>query len=176
MQRDLNLDAPLDEPRLDAIELKGHRMGIAPAGRSDNTRSVRPSKKRPNGDRPARSGNGTRGAKNRTDGDRTEQNDRRDADRTPARKSNGNGGATKSVYIANIPWRMTDSDVRTMFKKHGAVHNATVITDRKTGRSRGFGFVEMPASAAATAVKELHGSNVEGRDLIVRLADPKKRR
>ena len=78
-----------------------------------------------------------------------------------------------SVYVANLPWSTTESDVVGLFAPYGDVHHATLITDRRTGRSRGFGFVDMPRPAARSAVNGLHGKKVGGRDLTVRIAEPR---
>ncbi|NNF69647.1 MAG: hypothetical protein HKN01_07730 [Acidimicrobiia bacterium] len=104
--------------------------------------------------------------------------------RADARRSNGNGrakptngkanGKTKSVYIANLPWKFTENDLYDLFGKYGKVHKTTVITDKRSGRSKGFGFVDMPQPAAKAAIADLNGSLLEGRDLTVRFAQPSK--
>ena len=76
--------------------------------------------------------------------------------------------------MANLPWGATEEDVRGLFEHHGEVHQTTIITNKKTGRSKGFGFVDMPRSDARIAVDELHGSSMNGRDLTVRLARPRR--
>lgn len=101
--------------------------------------------------------------------------------RTPATgpqetRSDRRADRSQSVYVANLPWKATAEDVRSLFGRYGAVHQATIITDRRTGRSRGFGFVDMTGPAARTAVAELHGSDMNGRDLTVRLARPRRQR
>jgi RNA recognition motif-containing protein len=83
---------------------------------------------------------------------------------------------TRSVYVANLPWATTTDDLRALFAPHGEVHTTTIITDRRTGRSKGFGFVDMPRSAAEQAIASLHQSTVGGRDLTVRLARPRSSR
>ena len=82
----------------------------------------------------------------------------------------------QSLYVGNLPWRATTDELEALFGRHGDVHETTIITHPRTGRSKGFGFVEMPASDARTAVKELHGSAMGGRDLTVRLARPRGHR
>lgn len=77
-----------------------------------------------------------------------------------------------SVYVGNLPWSATDSDIHALFARHGEVRRATVITDRRNGRSKGFGFVEMPNQDARTAIDALQGFNLDGRDLKVRFAQP----
>ena len=81
--------------------------------------------------------------------------------------------SAESLYIANLPFGATEEDVEALFERYGDVHQATIITDRRTGRSKGFGFVDMPGPAAQTAVKKLHGTTLKGRDLTVRLAKPR---
>lgn len=82
----------------------------------------------------------------------------------------------RSVYVANLPWKTTAEDIRGLFATYGDVAGSTIITDRKTGRSRGFGFVDMPHPQALEAVEALHGSTLDGRDLTVRLAQPRRHR
>ena len=78
--------------------------------------------------------------------------------------------------MANLPWKATAEDVQALFGRYGEVHQTTIITDRRTGRSRGFGFVEMTRPAARSAIEALHGSTLGGRDLTVRPARPKRAR
>ena len=82
----------------------------------------------------------------------------------------------QSLYVANLPWGATTDQLEALFGRYGKVHEATIIAHPRTGRSKGFGFVEMPASDARTAVKKLHGSVMGGRDLTVRLARPSAHR
>jgi superfamily II DNA/RNA helicase len=86
-------------------------------------------------------------------------------------KSNG-GRNHRSIYVSNLPWSATAADLRSIFEEHGEVSAATVITDRRTGRSRGFGFVEMAASAVERAVEDLGGIEIDGREITVRPARP----
>jgi RNA recognition motif-containing protein len=70
---------------------------------------------------------------------------------------------------------VTDDDLRQLFEEHGAVQSANVIMDRDTGRSRGFGFVEMPNDQEAeAAIAALNGKNVDGRNLTVNEAKPRE--
>jgi superfamily II DNA/RNA helicase len=78
-----------------------------------------------------------------------------------------------SVFVGNLPWTATDSDIRDLFSRHGSVQNATVITDRRSGRSKGFGFVEMSHVDAREAIDALRGSTMGGRSLNVRFAEPR---
>ncbi|MEN8182985.1 MAG: RNA-binding protein [Myxococcota bacterium] len=82
---------------------------------------------------------------------------------------------SKKLYVGNIPFTTTDDDLRQLFETHGAVLSARVITDRETGRSRGFGFVEMEeASAAENAQKVLDGTDMGGRSLRVNEAQDRR--
>jgi RNA recognition motif-containing protein len=78
--------------------------------------------------------------------------------------------------VANLPWGATAEDMETLFGRYGEVHQATIITDRRTGRSKGFGFVDMSRPAACSAIDALHGSKLGGRDLTVRPARPRPHR
>ena len=74
----------------------------------------------------------------------------------------------KKIYVGNLPFATTDEELTELFGKHGKVISATVITDRETGRSRGFGFVEMEdAGAADEAIRALDGTELGGRPLRV---------
>lgn len=76
----------------------------------------------------------------------------------------------KKLYVGNLPFRVTESEIRELFEKHGAVHSVTLITDRDTGRPRGFGFVEMDEEAADAAVSTLDGTDFGGRSVRVNVA------
>ncbi len=81
----------------------------------------------------------------------------------------------KKLYVGNIPFTTTDADLRSMFEPHGTVTSVKVITDRETGRSRGFAFVEMDdATAAANAIRALDGSQMGGRSLRVNEAQDRR--
>ena len=77
-----------------------------------------------------------------------------------------------NIYVGNISWGLTDQDLENVFAEHGTVTSAKIITDRATGRSRGFGFVEMSDGAEA-AIEALNGTEVEGRELVVNESRPK---
>jgi len=80
----------------------------------------------------------------------------------------------KNLYVGNLPHSTTESELRTVFEAHGAVEKVSVVTDRETGRSRGFGFVEMTnASEADKAIADLNGSELGGRALKINEAQPK---
>ena len=73
-----------------------------------------------------------------------------------------------NIYVGNLPYSVDEHQLRSWFEEYGAVERATVITDRFTGRSRGFGFVEMPnEEEARRAIEALNGSEFEGRTLVV---------
>jgi len=81
----------------------------------------------------------------------------------------------KKLYVGNIPFTTTEADLRAMFETHGAVTSVKVITDRETGRSRGFAFVEMDdATAAQNAIRALDGSQMGGRSLRVNEAQDRR--
>jgi RNA recognition motif-containing protein len=80
----------------------------------------------------------------------------------------------KKLYVGNLAYGVTDSDLLRMFEEHGTVQSAQVIMDRDTGRSKGFGFVEMGSDAEAqAAITALSGKQVDGRALTVNEARPK---
>lgn len=88
-----------------------------------------------------------------------------------------NKQATMEIYIGNIPFSMTNDELRSLFEEFGVVTSARVITDKRTGRSRGFGFVEMPHQAEAErAIAELNGKEVAGRRLRVSRASKERKR
>jgi RNA recognition motif-containing protein len=81
----------------------------------------------------------------------------------------------KKLYVGNLPYSMSDSELQQLFSAHGTVQSAQVIMDRDTGRSKGFGFVEMNSDAEAqAAIQALNGSEVQGRSLTVNEARPKE--
>ena len=79
-----------------------------------------------------------------------------------------------NIYVGNISWGLTDQDLENVFAEHGKVTSAKIITDRATGRSRGFGFVEMSDGAEA-AIEALNGTEVDGRELVVNESRPKEK-
>ena len=74
---------------------------------------------------------------------------------------------SKKIYVGNLPFSATEADLRELFEQHGTVDSVNVITDRDTGRARGFGFVEMDEAGAAKAMQALDGRDFSGRDLRV---------
>ena len=79
----------------------------------------------------------------------------------------------KRLYVGNLKYTVTSAELQELFEQYGTVSSAQVLSDRETGRSRGFGFVEMPDdNAAQKAIKELDGAVVEGRSISVSVAKP----
>lgn len=78
------------------------------------------------------------------------------------------------IYVGNLSYRMTSDDLEKAFAQYGQVDKADIIIDRDTGKSKGFGFIEMPDnSEAEAAIKGLHGTEIGGRTLTVNQAKPK---
>jgi RNA recognition motif-containing protein len=73
----------------------------------------------------------------------------------------------KKIYVGNLPWSTDDASLRELFATVGEVLSVAVISDRETGRSRGFGFIEMEDADADKAIEELNGREVDGRELRV---------
>ncbi|MGV3570365.1 MAG: RNA recognition motif domain-containing protein [Ramlibacter sp.] len=81
------------------------------------------------------------------------------------------------LYVGNLPYTFSDSDMQRTFGEFGSVNSAKVIMDRDSGQSKGFGFVEMATAAEATAaIEALHGQDLGGRDMVVNLARPMEAR
>ena len=79
-----------------------------------------------------------------------------------------------NIYVGNLSWQMTDEDLRTLFEQYGSVTSAKIVKDKVSGRSKGFGFVEMPDDTEAqNALSSLYDSEVLGRKIIVNEAQPK---
>ncbi len=84
---------------------------------------------------------------------------------------------SKRIYVGNLPYSISTDDLRQMFEQHGGVDDVTVISDRETGRSKGFGFVEMSdATEADAAIAALNGHDFDGRALTVNEAKPRASR
>lgn len=82
---------------------------------------------------------------------------------------------SKKLYVGNLPFSATESELRSLFERHGSVATVNVITDRETGRPRGFAFVEMEdETAAQAAMRDLDGSSMGGRSLKVNEAQDKR--
>jgi len=80
---------------------------------------------------------------------------------------------TKKMYVGNLPFSSTEEDVQDLFSKYGEVESVKIIYDKETGRSRGFGFVEMSEENAKEAMETLNGDQFEGRTLKVNEARPR---
>jgi len=81
----------------------------------------------------------------------------------------------KKIYVGNLSWSTTQTELEELFGSYGTVHSAAVISDRDTGRSRGFGFIEMDEGPADQAISELNGREVGGRALRVNEAQERQR-
>lgn len=82
---------------------------------------------------------------------------------------------TTQLYVGNVSYRMTEDGLKQMFSEFGEVTSAKIVIDRETGRSKGFGFVEMAdADAADRAIQSLNDQEMEGRRIKVNVARPKK--
>jgi superfamily II DNA/RNA helicase len=156
MQRDLDLQVPIEAPEFGDLVDGGHRMGDPTA--SPATR---------NGRRPKQV---TAAAPRRHEKTAPQSRQARSARESA---SPGIDHAGQSVYVANLPWSVDEEGLAEMFTRFGEVQQATLITDRRSGRSKGFGFVDMPEPSARKAIKALNGMSVSGRDLTVRFAKPR---
>jgi RNA recognition motif-containing protein len=83
---------------------------------------------------------------------------------------------SKKIYVGNLSFQTTEAGLHDYFGQHGEVHSVTIVTDRDTGRSRGFAFVEMDASAAQAAIEALDQTELDGRNLKVNEAKPRENR
>jgi RNA recognition motif-containing protein len=84
---------------------------------------------------------------------------------------------SKKLYIGNLPFSSTEADLKDVFGRHGGVGSVNIITDRETGRPRGFAFIEMEdANAAQDAIRALDGTDFAGRTIKVNEAEEKPRR
>jgi RNA recognition motif-containing protein len=78
------------------------------------------------------------------------------------------------IYVGNLPFNATEDEIRELFAEHGNVRSVSLITDRETGRPRGFGFVEMDDAEGNAAIRALNGHDMGGRNLKVSEAQPRK--
>src|SRR4030095_572999 len=84
---------------------------------------------------------------------------------------------SSKIYVGGLPYATTDAQLQDLFSTHGTVESARVITDKFTGRSRGFGFVEMASNGEApNAIQALNGTDLDGRNLTVNEARPQEKR
>jgi RNA recognition motif-containing protein len=82
-----------------------------------------------------------------------------------------------NIYVGNLSYEITDDDVRDIFSPHGEISSVSIIKDKHSGQSKGFGFVEMPNQAEAEeAIKALNESDLKGRNIKVNQAKPKEER
>ncbi len=80
---------------------------------------------------------------------------------------------TQRIYVGNLPFDSSESDVEALFASYGSVQSCALPTDRDTGRPRGFGFVEMDQADASKAIQALNGQDFQGRSLTVNEARPR---
>lgn len=83
---------------------------------------------------------------------------------------------SRTLYVGNLPWSATEEELAEVFGQHAQVLSVRIITDRETGRSRGFGFVEVADSDVEQAVEAMNGTQFGGRDIIVNEARPRQKR
>ena len=81
-----------------------------------------------------------------------------------------------NIFVGNLAWSATEDEVRDLFTAHGTVESVRLISDRDTGRSRGFGFVEMDDDGAKAAIRALDGKDLGGRTIKVNEAKPREPR
>lgn len=79
----------------------------------------------------------------------------------------------KTIYVGNLPFSATEDDVRNLFSQYGTIHSVKMITDRETGKPRGFGFVEIEQDGANAAIEALNGTEFQGRNLRINEAREK---
>ncbi len=80
-----------------------------------------------------------------------------------------------NVYVGNLPWGLSEEDLREAFEAYGEVASAKIVQDKFTGRSRGFGFVEMPNNEEGeAAISALNGKDLKGREIVVNQARPRR--
>jgi len=80
----------------------------------------------------------------------------------------------KTLYVGNLPWGATEADLADVFRQYGTVISSRIITDKETGRSRGFGFVEVEDSDADKMVEAMNGTEFGGRQVVVNEAKPRQ--
>ncbi len=81
---------------------------------------------------------------------------------------------TKTLYVGNLPWSSTESTLADAFRPYGNVISSRIITDKETGRSRGFGFVEVADEDAEKMIEAMNGNEIGGRQIVVNEAKPKQ--
>ena len=80
------------------------------------------------------------------------------------------------LYVGNLPYTFNEDDIKKLFSAYGSVSSVSIITDKMSGRSKGFAFVELDDADAENAIKELNGKDAEGRAMVVNVARPKEDR
>jgi RNA recognition motif-containing protein len=96
---------------------------------------------------------------------------------SPKRGEGGSESMAKKLFVGGLSWGITDAELQKAFEPFGEIKEAKVITDRDTGRSRGFGFVTFTRDEdAATAISKMHGTNLDGRTIAVNEAQEKSPR
>ncbi len=99
------------------------------------------------------------------------------ADRVAAEEINHQKGEDMKLYVGNLPYTYSEEDLKNLFSSYGSVQKATIVTDRETGQSRGFGFVEMSTrQQGEAAIEGLNGQKQGGRMLVVNEAKPQEKR
>lgn len=83
---------------------------------------------------------------------------------------------TTTLYVGNLPWSTTEEELSGLVASYAEVKSSRIITDRETGRSRGFGFVEIDDSDVARVIESLNGSEIGGRQIVVNEARPRQQR
>ena len=83
---------------------------------------------------------------------------------------------SQKLYVGNLSFQTTESDLESLFAQAGEIESVRIITDRDTGRSRGFGFVEMSEENATKAISQFNGTQLDGRELTVNEAKPQVKR
>lgn len=86
----------------------------------------------------------------------------------------GDSQMSKTLYVGNLPWSATESVLTDTFQAHGHVHSSRIITDKETGRSRGFGFVEVDDNDAEKIVTAMNSTDFGGRQIVVNEAKPRE--
>jgi RNA recognition motif-containing protein len=83
---------------------------------------------------------------------------------------------SKSIFVGNLPWSASEGQVQDLFAEHGKVLSVRIVSDKETGRGRGFGFVEMESAEANAAIAALNNYSLSGRALRVNEAQPRESR
>ena len=175
MQKELDLDMPFGDARVDDLHTGGRV--IRPAAEKQRPRSNRPEGRRRSEETVERAPSGRRrhaGDPQGRDGATLDESGRQDTRPSKRSAHNRDSSPTESVYVANLPWEATERELEGLFATHGEVRQTTIIRNRSNGRSKGFGFVDMPRPAARIAVGALHGARLGGRELTVRVAKPRR--